>query len=70
MPGDAMKTIKELSVECSVHRTTLNKAVKRDAFPARRSGSILLIDEESPAFKAWLADTTHGRPRKVPAALL
>lgn len=57
-----MKTIKELSVECGVHRTTLNKAVQRGAIPARRSGTIILIDEGSPKFRAWLV----GRSRTSP----
>jgi len=58
-----MKTIKEVSLECGVHRTTLNKAIERKAFPARKSGSILLIDEESEEFKQWLAGSRMGRPR-------
>lgn len=59
-----MKTIREISLECDVHRTTLNKAVKRGDVSARKSGSILLIDDESEQFKAWLAGTGKGRPRK------
>src|SRR5690348_515635 len=59
-----MKTIAELARECGVHRTTLNKAADRGAIPARKSGSILLIDEESEQFKHWLAGTKLGRPRK------
>lgn len=60
-----MKTIAELASECGVHRTTLNKAAERGAIPARKSGSILLVDEESEQFKQWLAGTHKGRPRKV-----
>jgi len=37
-----MKTVKELSVECGVHRVTLNKAIGRKVFPARQSGDIWL----------------------------
>jgi hypothetical protein len=58
------KTIAELSGEYGVHRTTLNKAVERGAFPFRRSGNIILIDEESEQFRAWLAGNGKGRPRK------
>lgn len=61
-----MKTIKEVSVECGVHRTTLNKAVKLKIIPARKSGDIWLIDEESEEFKKWLAGSKKGRPRKGP----
>lgn len=53
-----MKTVKELSIECGVHRTTLNKAIERGDFAARKSGSVFLIDEDSPEFKAWLAKHT------------
>jgi len=58
-----MKTIAEISKECGVHRTTLNKAIERKAFPARKSGSILLIDEESEEFRKWLVGSRMGRPR-------
>lgn len=57
-----MKTIKELSQELSVHRTTLNKAIERGDIPARKSGSILLVDDESEPFKCWL---TKHNSRKV-----
>lgn len=57
------KTIAELAGEHNVHRTTLNKAVERGAFPFRRSGNIILIDEESEQFKEWLSGTGRGRPR-------
>lgn len=56
-----MKTVSELAVECGVHRTTLNKAIERKAFPARQSGKFWLIDEQSEAFKQWLA----SRKRKA-----
>lgn len=49
-----MKTIAELASEHGVHRTTLNKAAERGAIPFRKSGSILLIDDESEQFKQWL----------------
>lgn len=62
-----MKTVSELALECGVHRTTLNKAIERKAIPARQSGKFWLIDDESEQFKAWLADTKHGRPRKSQA---
>lgn len=58
------KTIAELCMKYCVHRTTLNKAVERGALPFRKSGSIILIDEESEEFKQWLAGTGKGRPRK------
>jgi len=60
-----MKTIAEIASECGVHRTTLNKAVERGAIPARKSGSIILIDEQSEQFKQWLVGAKLGRPRKA-----
>jgi len=59
-----MKTIKEISLECGVHRTTLNKAIDHKIIPARKSGDIWLIDDESDDFKKWLAGAKTGRPRK------
>jgi hypothetical protein len=59
-----VKTIAELASEWGVHRTTLNKAVGRGAIPARKSGSVILIDEESEMFRQWLSNTHKGRPRK------
>lgn len=65
-----MKTIAELASESGVHRTTLNHWVwrirKSNPNPTfiRNSGSIILIDEESPEFRQWLAETRKGRPRE------
>jgi excisionase family DNA binding protein len=58
-----MKTIAEIANECGVHRTTLNKAIERGAFPARKSGDTWLIDDESEAFKSWQSGNGQGRPR-------
>jgi hypothetical protein len=72
-----MKTIAELASECGVHRTTLNKAVARLGIPHskipvpyRKSGDIILVDDESEQFKQWLTSVKLGRPRKssLPAA--
>lgn len=66
-----LKTVAEISQECGVHRTTLNKAIGRKAFPARRSGSILLVDDESDEFKAWLASHKRSKtlmPKARPSA--
>lgn len=66
-----MKTIAELAPESGVHRTTLNKwankilATNPEVTFIRRSGSVLLIDEESEQFKQWLAGAKMGRPRKA-----
>ena|SRR5579885_3057850 len=57
-----MKTIAELAIECGVHRTTLNKAAERGEFPIRRSGTIILIDEESQEFKTWLQSRERTNP--------
>lgn len=61
-----MKTIKEISAERKLDRSTLLKAAQRSVFggAARRSGSTWLIDDESEAFKTWLAGSKTGRPRK------
>lgn len=61
-----MKTIKEISVERELDRSTLLKAAQRGVFgeAARQSGATWLIDDESEAFKAWLAGTGKGSPRK------
>lgn len=66
-----MKTIAELASECGVHRTTLNKAIERLSIPHskipipyRKSGDIILVDEESEEYKLWLAGVKKGRPRK------
>ncbi len=50
----SMKTIKELSVEHGIDRSTLLKAAKQGRIPARQSGKTWLIDNESPDFKFWL----------------
>ncbi len=72
-----MKPIAELASEYGVHRTTLNKAVERlniphckIPIPYRKSGVIILVDEESEQFRQWLSETIKGRPRKLslPAA--
>ena len=63
-----MKTVKELSDLHGLDRSTLLKAAQQGRVPARQSGKTWLIDEESPAFKRWLARTGPGRPRKSPAA--
>jgi len=49
------KTIREISVERSIDRSTLLKAAKRGVFgeAARQSGKTWLIDDESEAFKQW-----------------
>jgi len=51
-----MKTIKEISVERSLDRSTLLKAAQRGVFgeSARQSGKTWLIDDTSEAFKTWL----------------
>jgi hypothetical protein len=62
-----MKTIKEICVERQLDRSTLLKAAKRGVFgeTARQSGKTWLIDDESEAFKKWLAGSLTGRPRKT-----
>ncbi len=64
-----MKTIKELSVEHGIDRSTLLKAAQRGAFgeAAWQSGATWLIDDTSEAFRAWLMDTRIGRPRTIKA---
>jgi len=60
-----MKTIKEISVEHGIHRVTLNKAIDRGSLPARQSGNIWLVDDESDAFRKWLeAHWKHHRAEK------
>lgn len=49
-----MKTVKELSVELSIDRSTLLKAVQRNAIPGHKSGDIWLIDDGSDLFKQWV----------------
>lgn len=56
-----MKTIKELSVERSLDRSTLLKAAQQGRIPARQSGRTWLIDDESDDFAAWLS----SRKRKT-----
>lgn len=59
-----MKTIAQLAQESGVHRTTLNKALKRGDIEATLYGKTYVIDETSKSFKQWLAGTKTGRPRK------
>lgn len=59
----SMKTISQIAQATGVHRTTLNKAIQRGDIPATRYGNTFVIDEESAAFKTWLAGTGKGRPR-------
>lgn len=59
-----MKTIKELSVERSLDRSTLLKAAQQGRIPARQSGRTWLVDDEHEDFAAWLS----SRKRKVVAA--
>lgn len=59
-----MKTIKELSVERSLDRSTLLKAAQQGRIPARQSGRTWLIDDESDDFQTWLA----SRKRKTVTA--
>lgn len=59
-----MKTIKELSVERSIDRSTLLKAAQRGAISARKSGDTWLVDDESELFKQWL----DSRKRKSSSA--
>ena len=63
-----MKTIAELAMQYRLHRSTLSLAVKQGRFPSVRYGKTYVVDEESPAFKRWLARTGPGRPRKSSAA--
>lgn len=63
-----MKTIADLALECGVHRSTLNHAIGRSVFPAKKYGNTILVDEESEQFKLWLSGTKKGRPRKSSAA--
>ena len=56
-----MKTIKEISVERSLDRSTLLKAAQRGYIPARKSGSTWLVDDESPTFLTWLYVYRHRR---------
>lgn len=51
-----MKTIKEISVERGLDRSTLLKAAQRGAFGefAKQSGATWLIDDASSIFKSWL----------------
>ena len=58
-----MKTIKEISVERSIDRSTLLKAVKQGRIPGRQSGKTWIIDDESSDFEKWL----KSRKRKAPA---
>ncbi len=62
-----MKTVREISVEQRLNRSTLLKAAQRGIFgnTARKSGATWLIDDESEAFKVWLAGSKIGRPRKT-----
>lgn len=57
-----MKTIKEISEERGIDRSTLLKAAQRDAFgdAAKQSGATWLINDESEEFKTWLA--SRNRP--------
>ncbi len=59
-----MKTIAQLSSEYGVHRTTLNKAIRRGDIDAALYGKTYLVDEDSEKFKVWLAGAKLGRPRK------
>ena len=47
-----------------MHRTTLNKAIRRGDIDAALFGKTYAIDEDSEKFKAWLAGAKTGRPRK------
>jgi hypothetical protein len=62
-----MKTVRELSDEYGIDRSTLLKAAQRGVFgdAAKRSGATWLIDETSSDFMKWL----NSRKRKSPAAL-
>jgi hypothetical protein len=48
------KTVRELSDEYGIDRSTLLKAAQQCRIPARRSGKTWLIDDESDIFKQWL----------------
>jgi len=61
-----MKTVKELSVEHGIDRSTLLKAAKQGRIPARQSGKTWIVDEESTDFKWWLT----SRKRKPQASRL
>ena len=67
MQVNSMKTIKEISVERSIDRSTLLKAAQRGAFgeAARKSGDTWLIDDTSEWFKAWYTGSGIGRPRTI-----
>jgi len=58
-----MKTIKELSEIHGLDRSTLLKAARQGRVPAKLSGAIWLVDEESEIFKDWLNGANLGRPR-------
>lgn len=49
-----MKTIKELSVEHAIDRSTLLKAAQQGRIPARQSGKTWIVEDESSDFKFWL----------------
>ena len=51
-------------MERSLDRSTLLKAAQQGHIPARKSGDIWLVDDESELFKFWLAGAKTGRPRK------
>ncbi len=60
-----MKTVRELSDEHGIDRSTLLKAVQQSRIPGKQSGHTWLIDEASEAFEKWL----KSRKRKSPASL-
>lgn len=59
-----MKTVRELSDEHGIDRSTLLKAVQQGRIPGKQSGSTWLINEESPDFEKWL----DSRKRKSSSA--
>jgi hypothetical protein len=62
-----MKTIKQISVEHHLNRSTLLKAAQRGTFAdaATQSGTIWLVDDSSQLFLSWLTGSKTGRPRKT-----
>jgi len=50
------QTIRVVSVETGISRSTLLQAAQQGRIPARQSGKIWLIKTDSKGYEAWLAN--------------
>jgi len=59
------KTIAEIAKETGIHRTTFLYAIDKNKFgeAARQSGTVWMIDDESPLYLSWLQ--SRKRPLTV-----